>query len=51
MTPILAGLLPLLTTLGLALTTLVVVGALSYWMLVRVAAGEFEPEEQEEPWN
>lgn len=48
MNPILAGLLPLLATLGLALAALLLVGALSYWMLVRFAAGEFENDEQED---
>lgn len=48
MSPILAGLLPLLITLGLALTALVLVGAFSYVMLIRQARGEFEPEEQED---
>ena len=46
MNPILAGLLPLLTTLGLALTFLALVGAFSYVMLSRLARGDFEPDDE-----
>lgn len=48
MSPVLAGLLPLLITLGLAFTALVVVGAFSFLMLLRQARGEFEPEQEDE---
>lgn len=46
MNPILAGLFPLLATLGLALTFLAIVGAFSYVMLSRQARGDFEADDE-----
>lgn len=46
MNPILAGLLPLLITLGLALIALIALGAFSYVMLTRMARGDFEPDDE-----
>ena len=49
MTPILAGLLPLLILIALALASLMLVGALSWWMLRRQARGDFDnPDEGED---
>jgi hypothetical protein len=46
--PILAALLPLLITLGLTLTALLMVGVFSLTMFARVARGELEPEPDDE---
>jgi hypothetical protein len=45
MNPILAGLLPLLITLGLASTVLVTVGAFCWVFLLRQARGDYEPDD------
>lgn len=48
MSPILAGLLPLIITATLALTFLATVGAIAYVGLLVIARGDLEPDDESE---